>query len=394
MRALRSLVVLASVAAALALPASAGAAVEVIVQPQGAGHGSIGGTSSLSGSVINCIWNGFASLGPCSDVAFGPTYYTVTASPIEGAVFAGWAGTCPSAPTGAIGNVCSFFVNETAVTLKPTFAIPALAVTKEGVGSGTVASSPAGINCGSTCTSSFAAGASVTLTATAAAGSTFAGWGGACALAPPSGPCTLTANAAEIGVVATFNGPTTAPTSALSVTKTGTGGGSVTSSPSGITCSPTCSASFPNGTKVTLTAAPDDASSLGTWGGACAGATGVTCSVTVSAATSVSLAFSARKTNVEADLIAVRVVRSALGQRVVQVELAADEQVSVRLKLARAATSLATRKIAVFPPGERVLRLIVPQAVAAGTARLTVTVRDGTGGAKTFRRSVQLPKSR
>ena len=47
-------------------------------------------------------------------------------------------------------------------------------------GSGTVTSSPAGINCGTTCTASYASGTSVTLTATAASGYSFGGWSGAC----------------------------------------------------------------------------------------------------------------------------------------------------------------------------------------------------------------------
>src|SRR5690242_9140096 len=54
-----------------------------------------------------------------------------------------------------------------------------LTVSRSGTGSGTVTSSPAGINCGPTCAAPFAAGTSVTLTATADPGSTFAGWSGA-----------------------------------------------------------------------------------------------------------------------------------------------------------------------------------------------------------------------
>jgi hypothetical protein len=53
---------------------------------------------------------------------------------------------------------------------------PQLNVLKMGLGSGTVTSSPAGINCGGTCGAGFASTDTVTLTATAGAGSTFAGW--------------------------------------------------------------------------------------------------------------------------------------------------------------------------------------------------------------------------
>jgi List-Bact-rpt repeat protein len=57
---------------------------------------------------------------------------------------------------------------------------PVVAMTKDGAGSGTVFSSPAGIDCGATCAANFAPGLTVTLTAVADAGSTFGGWSGDC----------------------------------------------------------------------------------------------------------------------------------------------------------------------------------------------------------------------
>ncbi len=53
-----------------------------------------------------------------------------------------------------------------------------LAVTLAGAGSGTVASSPAGIDCGGTCEADFPQGETVTLTPAAAGDSIFAGWSG------------------------------------------------------------------------------------------------------------------------------------------------------------------------------------------------------------------------
>jgi hypothetical protein len=64
-----------------------------------------------------------------------------------------------------------------------TDAFPDLTVTKQsfGGGTGTVQSSPAGINCGSMCSAQFRTGSQVTLTATPNPGSFFLGWsGGAC----------------------------------------------------------------------------------------------------------------------------------------------------------------------------------------------------------------------
>ncbi len=70
----------------------------------------------------------------------------------------------------------SGFSNEVSKTIPiSTFT---LTVTKSGTGSGTVTSSPAGINCGTTCSASYNSGTVVTLTATPASGSVFAGWTG------------------------------------------------------------------------------------------------------------------------------------------------------------------------------------------------------------------------
>ena len=76
-----------------------------------------------------------------------------------------------------------------------------LTVNKTGTGSGTVTSSPAGINCGPDCSESLGAGTALTLTATADPGSDFTGWsGGGC---PASGPCTVTMTA-DTTVTANF----------------------------------------------------------------------------------------------------------------------------------------------------------------------------------------------
>lgn len=66
-----------------------------------------------------------------------------------------------------------------------------LMVVKAGNGTGTVISSPAGINCGATCSANYEEGTKVTLTATAASGSTFTGWtgGGGCS---GTGKCVVT----------------------------------------------------------------------------------------------------------------------------------------------------------------------------------------------------------
>jgi hypothetical protein len=89
----------------------------------------------------------------------------------------------------------------------------------------------------------------------------------------------------------TLKGIDFAPASqTLSVLKTGTGTGTVTSSPAGINCGAACSANYPQDTIVVLTAAADPGSVFTGWsGGGCSG-TG-TCTVTLSTATTVTANF-------------------------------------------------------------------------------------------------------
>ena len=77
---------------------------------------------------------------------------------------------------------------------------------------------------------------------------------------------------------------------ALSVTPAGSGTGTVTSSPAGITCGATCSANFNGSTAVVLTAVANSGYSFTGWSGACSGAA-TTCTVTMSQAQSVTATF-------------------------------------------------------------------------------------------------------
>jgi PKD repeat protein len=89
-----------------------------------------------------------------------------------------------------------------------------LTVSKDGTGSGTVISSPAGISCGDSCQASIDAGTLITLTASPDASSTFSGWSGPCS---GTGGCQVTMDHAR-SVTATFaanpSPPNAAPTAA------------------------------------------------------------------------------------------------------------------------------------------------------------------------------------
>ena len=148
-------------------------------------------------------------------------------------------------------------------------------------------SSPSGIDCGNTCSEGFEAGSAVTLTASANAGSTFAGWsGGGCS---GTGDCTVTMYDA-ITVTASFDQPPPPQRFTLTVRKSGLGFGTVTSSPGGINCGLSCSATYDAGTTVTLSAQPGLLSAFAGWsGGGCSG-TGA-CVVTMNAAATVTASF-------------------------------------------------------------------------------------------------------
>ena len=116
--------------------------------------------------------------------------------------FAGSNNTISTVPAG-VGAPTLILSNATRPAWTPyTMPVPrTLTIERAGGGSGTVSSSPAGIDCGSTCTSAFMPGSIVTLTALPAAGSTFAGWsGGGCSA---TGACQVTLNS-DATITATF----------------------------------------------------------------------------------------------------------------------------------------------------------------------------------------------
>jgi len=158
-----------------------------------------------------------------------------------------------------------------------------LTVAPAGTGSGTVASSPAGIAAcgatGGTCSAPFLGGTLITLTATPATGSTLS-WSGCTPSTTTANQCTLTLNGPTT-VTATF---TLAP-EALTITPPANGT---------ITCNGgACATSYPFGTTVMLTAMPSSGFSFVSWSGSCAAQTTNTCSLTMNAAQTAGATFTA-----------------------------------------------------------------------------------------------------
>lgn len=86
----------------------------------------------------------------------------------------------------------------------------------------------------------------------------------------------------------------TTTTFSLTVTLAGTSTGTVTSTPAGISCKPTCTSSFASGTTVKLTAKDGTGAYFKGWSGACTG-TG-TCTLTMTANKSVTATFNVSQT--------------------------------------------------------------------------------------------------
>jgi microcystin-dependent protein len=134
---------------------------------------------------------------------------TLTANAEMYSEFAGWSGACTGTST-----TCEVSLTKAAeVTAQFNLIDYSIAVTLAGSGSGSVISSPEGIECaaGRSCSTTFSYGTDVSLTATPDSGSIFSGWGGdICATTLPN--CTVRSIDQAQSVTATFEAkPLTAP---------------------------------------------------------------------------------------------------------------------------------------------------------------------------------------
>ena len=205
----------------------------------------------------------------------------LTAAPnAANSYFAGWSGACSGTGT------CEVTLSgETEVIATFARSSYSLRLAREGSGVGTVSSTPPGV-CGFGCAASFPAGSSVALSAHTSAGSRFSGWGDDCA---GSGDCSLTMDQDHV-VSAGFT-----RLWKLRVTKTGAGVGTVTSSPSGISCGSACSSVFDQGILITLSASPSQGSRFAGWSGTCHPVAKRTCTIRVEASRQVAADFEPRR---------------------------------------------------------------------------------------------------
>jgi DNA-binding beta-propeller fold protein YncE len=248
-----------------------------------------------SGTVFSSP-NGLRCGGACVGEFNEKINVNLTAIPALHSRLVGWSG-CKANLT---PNTCQVTMESDLAVSAEFEPIPqqTLTVARIGAGSGTVASSVAGIECGVVCVGGFDEGSTATLTATSAAGSRFAGWIG-CDSEPSPSSCEVVMGAAR-AVNAEFDPePGVAPPPppgpqqrTLTVTATGLGGagGTVRSAPAGIDCGASCSHVYRRGTPLTLTAEPAPGSVFLGWGG-CEGDSGSRCTLNLGADRDIVAAF-------------------------------------------------------------------------------------------------------
>ena len=133
-----------------------------------------------------------------------PVSVTLTATPDANHDFVGWSDGCRGTDT-----ACVLLLDAGTKSVTANFAPKKFSLSITLAGTGSVTSSPAGIDCGTTaespCSAMFGYGATVTLTASPTAGSAFTGWGPPCS---GRGTCSVTITGAT-EVVASFLPPPT-----------------------------------------------------------------------------------------------------------------------------------------------------------------------------------------
>ena len=299
--------------------------------------GNLSGQASLTVTGGSGAATHFSVSAPGTATAGTAFSVTVTALDASNAVVTGYAGTIHftssdtqavlpvnSTLTNGVGTFSATLKTAGAQTIAATDTVTAtitgatgtitvtaaapitLQVKTAGTAFGTVTDNLGQINCtqagganpSGNCTTQYPSGTQVTLTATTPGTGAFVGAPTACT--GTGNTCQFTITATET-VTATFTpGPGMFPLTVAAGTPH-TGGGTITSAPTGINCtltgattSGTCTQNFPAGTLVTLTSAPGPGSGFFGWSGTaptCLASSSVSCLLNMSAATTAMVEF-------------------------------------------------------------------------------------------------------
>lgn len=382
---MRRLVLLAVAVAAVVAWAAPSAFAQTTISVSGTGAGAVSVAGfNLNCTIVNSVQQPLCTTG--ATIGDGSLYIiTVTAAPNTTVIALNG---CPTpAAINPAGGVCAFTTppggGPVSVTVVMQPKASTLVVQKSGTGTATVTSSPGGISCGSSCLASFPNNSVVTLTVSLGAGTTFNGWGGACTPAGRNPTCVLAMTSNNIVSIST-----SLVTFPLTVTTAGNGTGTVTSTPSGIVCPATCAAAVVAGTTVSLSANPSAGSVFGGFSGAC---TGKNCTITVTGAANVTATFAPEA--VEAAVVGNKIRKTGppRARRILSVTIDADEEVRIVLRIQRGGVTLQTRRVRSFGPETGVVRFPIRNGIAAGRARLLVTMTSEDGVAKTQTRRLRIP---
>jgi hypothetical protein len=230
------------------------------------------GNDTLSGVYF---WNwdpNAAEVGPAHGANFSPQ-----GEPAQAVITANFGGTTPALQVSPASDIAATGL-QGGPFAPSSFAFQFQATT--GSVAYTVSGVPSWLTASSTSGTATTAGTTVTLSTNNNANT----------LSPGSHSATITfTDTTNSDIILALSAVLSVSQTTYTLSVSVTGSGTVTSSPSGISCGSTCSASFAAGTQVALGATPATGSSFTGWGGACSG-TGI-CQVTMNAATSVTASF-------------------------------------------------------------------------------------------------------
>lgn len=214
------------------------------------------GTITAAGTTLTCP-------GVCSIQVEVGSNITLAAQPDPSSTLVAW-----SVPACGQSSTCALDLSaDTQVEVRFDLNRYSITVTTSGDGRGQVTEANQGLACPGQCEVEVAHGTQIDLRARPDANNSFGGWSGDCQGLATT--CALTVTA-PVTVNAAFD----QDRATVSVSVVGTGGGSITSNDGLIDCPATaCTASYPVGSSITLTASPDATSTLVGWQGntACTG---------------------------------------------------------------------------------------------------------------------------